>query len=106
MPLYAGIGVWKVGANVTERKGAEHGVAHHMQQHIGVAVAHGTLRVGNHQPSDHQILAFRKLVNVVTVPNAEAHSPSWANSAKSENCNRRLKRRVLAKGFCCVVLMR
>ena len=95
-----------MGPNVAEREGAQHRVAHHVQQDVRVAVAHRTLRVGNHQAPDHQILALRELVNVVTVADAEAHSPSWADSAKSENCNRRLKRSVLANGFCWVVLMR
>ena len=71
--LVTGVGVWKMLAEVAERKGTEQGIHHGMAEDIGVGVALQPAIMGNLDPAENELTACGKGVNVKSASDSKRH---------------------------------
>ncbi|MOA29028.1 hypothetical protein D3C78_1500150 [compost metagenome] len=92
--LECGIGVRKMPPDIAQPRGAQQRVGNGVQQHIGIGMAHQTMRVRDRDTADDQRPAFNQGMHVKALPNAKrnAHSHFSISSKSSGHVTLKLRK--------------
>ena len=82
-PLEGGIGVWKMFADITQRRCAEQGIAQGMQHNVAVGMSQQPMVVCNAHATQGDEVALSETVHIVAVANTHKKTPRFNSGRDS-----------------------